>query len=125
VGWRKFWWLNVAILAFNTVNLVFLFLEIKWHRLHPTELVSTITPRSDGESTDKGNAPADNTHEIEAALADANAPFPNFEPDTAHQDALLGKGRPSKAQFKFHQPADAIHLGSLSSSLHGSFSLPS
>jgi hypothetical protein len=87
---------------------VFLFPETKWHRLHPTELVSTTPPRSDGASTDKTNGPGNNTHEIEAALADTNAPFPNFAPDAAHQDIFLGKGRPSKAQFKFYQPAD-IH----------------
>jgi hypothetical protein len=110
VGWRNFWWLNVAILAFNTVTLVFLFPETKWHRVHPSELASS-SPNdhgSDGSSNDKAHASLSNLNEIEVAVDDKNAPLPNFEPSAADPvDVYLGKGKPSKAQFRFWQPADS------------------
>ena len=96
------------MLAFNTVTLAFLFPETKWHRVHPSELASsTLNPGSDGSSTNKANGSLNNVSEIQAEVAGVNAPFSNFEaPTTSQQDVYLGKGRPSKSQFKFWQPAD-------------------
>ena len=107
VGWRNFWWLNVAILAFNTITLVFLFPETKWHRLHPSELASTSNNQSDVSSTDKRVASVNNVNEIEEAATDNMEPFPHMATsETAQQDPYLGKGKPSKGQFRLWQPAD-------------------
>lgn len=37
VGWRSFWWLNIAMLAAVIVLLIF-FPETKWHRVHPKDI---------------------------------------------------------------------------------------
>lgn len=83
VGWRSFWWLNVAAFAFIIVISVFLFPETKWHRLHPQEIHRTTSqerPQVNGD--EKGSA----AQEEEVA------------------DPFLHKGYPSKSQFNIYQP---------------------
>jgi MFS family permease len=37
VGWRNFWWLNVALTGLSLLVIAFMFPETKWHRLYPDE----------------------------------------------------------------------------------------
>jgi MFS family permease len=104
VGWRSFWWLNVAILAFNTITLIFLFPETKWHRLHPSELGHASPVASDVSSTDKGYASNSNVDDIKEKPVEPMCTLQHSE--TTLQDPYLGKGGPSRAQFKLWQPAD-------------------
>ena len=102
-GWRNFWWLNVAMLAFVIVMLIFGFPETKWHRKHPNELVNITSPLdlSSAEKVDikakagKGSLEKTPTPD---ALQDLG------HTETAQQDPYLGKGRPSKSQFGLYQP---------------------
>lgn len=74
-GWRSFFWLTVALAAFVTVLLVFTFPETKFHR---------------------GQTSYDRATDTKGPQVDEKA----VEADATSQDNILvGKGRPSKAQF--------------------------
>ena len=94
VGWRNFWWLNVALLTFSTVAIVFMFPETKWHRVHPTEVTEIRKSLSEG-SGEKGG--------IAAAISGLSK---LSQVETAARDPSLGHGRPSKQQWKPWQPRD-------------------
>lgn len=90
VGWRNFWWLNTALLLVCVLLNVFLFPETRWHR--PATLDQTVI------ASDK---PVDGTKEA----TEANPPVTEADltPAVTHQDPWLGRGKPSKAQFKLFQ----------------------
>jgi hypothetical protein len=108
-GWRNFWWLNVALHAVIFIAIVFGFPETKWHRLHPKEMIKQQQEQQQQHSSDeKVNV---ETHEQDpeklattptagtiGGLADLSAEA------TAARDPYLGRGKPSKAQFRVFQP---------------------
>ncbi|KLJ10828.1 hypothetical protein EMPG_13809 [Blastomyces silverae] len=89
--WRNFWWLNVGLLGFVLVLLIFLFPETRWPRSHPMDLVA-------------GNGVADETTTVKADSTDTASAKPSTEPDVetehANRDPYLRKGRPSLRQFR-------------------------
>ena len=101
VGWRNFWWLNVACLAVTfTISLVG-FPETKWHRLHPDELRAQGNPVSNpsseemvGQLMETTDAEKQSTVQVMPGLSHTA---------TALRDPFLGKGKPSKRQFNFFQ----------------------
>jgi len=94
VGWRNFWWLNVALFAAVLILLVFFFPETKWHRVHPSELARANTsPQSDISETEK---PIVGHSSITQDIDDGD--------DTA-PESFLHNGRPSKTQFRLYQQA--------------------
>lgn len=100
VGWRNFWWLNVACLAVTfTISLVG-FPETKWHRLHPDELRAQVSPVSNPSSEEMvgtretTDAEKQSTVQVMPGLSHAA---------TALRDPFLGKGKPCKRQFNFFQ----------------------
>ena len=99
-GWRNFWWLNVALHGATFVMLLFGFPETKWHRLHPDEMKAAaglsappseeqVKPAvlSDPEKSTATRDESDLTHTA-----------------TAQRDPFLGRGTPSKQQFRLFQP---------------------
>ncbi|KAI9690154.1 MAG: hypothetical protein M1822_009115 [Bathelium mastoideum] len=104
VGWRNFWWLNVAMIGASILLVIFGFPETKWHRLHPGEITHTsVTPPSEKagieESSDvEKHAPTD----ITVAPTTSNHDLSKIS--TAARDPHLGKGGPSKQQWAFLQP---------------------
>jgi hypothetical protein len=116
VGWRNFWWLNVAMLAFNIVTLVVLFPETKWHRMHPNEVApgGNVTPDGHGQGVQSDVSSTDKTHGGHSGVNDVDeietkGPMPDLglgHTDTAVADPYLGHGGPSRAQFRLWQPAD-------------------
>lgn len=87
VGWRNFWWLNVAMFVFIILLAIFAFPESKWHRVHPKEI-----HQSSAETIDAtGNS-----------AKEAKTPVAQEEEG---RDMFLHKGRPSKRQFHIYQPA--------------------
>lgn len=101
-GWRNFWWLNVGLLGGTFLICLLGFPETKWHRVHPDELRG-VTPET--KEQHRGENPT--TEEIEGADLEKST-LSNF-PDlshaiTAQRDPYIGKGTPSKQQFKFFQP---------------------
>jgi MFS family permease len=99
VGWRSFWWLNVAILAFNTITLTFTFPETKWHRTHPSEITNaspaTAGVTSDTSSADRGDFPTKGVDTVETRRKGPMSDLAHS--GTAQQDPYLGRGNLSKA----------------------------
>lgn len=107
-GWRSFWWLNTGLLLACLLWSIFLFPETRYHRTYtPDKFVG----RTQDESTSVG--------EKDAAKADegSNAGVPvkdtELAPALTHVDPWLGRGKPSKAQFKLFQPYDGNLLREL------------
>ena len=85
------------------VLLLFLFPETKWHRLHPNEIIQQNTALSSGEKlnniTIDGGQDEIVTPNEQDTTRDEDA-----EARIAEKDPYLGRGTPSKQQFKLWQP---------------------
>ncbi|KAI7498092.1 hypothetical protein KC367_g5355 [Hortaea werneckii] len=93
-GWRSFFWLTVALAAFVTVLLIVAFPETKYHR-----------SASSHPGTRHGTK---NSTEVQERSVDSEA---NSEKAvTAHDQVVVGKGRPSKAQWMPLQKPDSKWL---------------
>lgn len=93
VGWRSFFWLNVGLLGLVLALLIFFFPETRWHRSHPQEVT---------HAQNEPHPPDTNSSEPEKPVTvsqDENVAESN---DTL-SDPFLGKGYPSKSQFKLWQ----------------------
>ena len=101
VGWRNFWWLNVACLAFTFIVSLMGFPETKWHRSHPDQLRTQGKPASKPPSEEKV-AELKETTDAEKESTIQVTPDLSYAV-TAPRDPFLGKGKPSKQQFKFFQ----------------------
>ena len=96
--WQNFWWLNVAMHGTVFVMLLFGFPETKWHRPHPDEIRGMSSNSSSNERVvvdtvegfEKGIPPREMSDLSHTA--------------TAERDPYLGRGTPSKQQFKLYQP---------------------
>jgi MFS family permease len=102
VGWRSFFWLNVALLGAVFVAQLFLFPETKWHRVHPRELAVGTEPLAPISETDKTHTP----HHSE--IGDDSPAFHGVK--QSHEstpesglDPYLRKGYPAKSQFRLWQ----------------------
>lgn len=105
VGWRSFWWLNVGMVITSLIMVVFMFPETKYHRLHPDEIAAAHIGRADASSasSDEKNG-VDHFEEQKlgnVATRDTMPELSNVE--TAARDPYLGKGYPSKSQWKIFQ----------------------
>jgi MFS family permease len=92
VGWRSFFWLNVALLGFTLVLLVFLFPETKWQRNKPEESTQTQT---DLHTPDTNGSASEKQAEAKQAKQDKDEECDSDPP----ADPFLGRGSPSKRQF--------------------------
>ncbi|KAJ5606614.1 Major facilitator superfamily domain general substrate transporter [Penicillium lagena] len=92
VGWRSFFWLNVGLFGVLLLFQIFLFPETKWHRVHPSEVARE----------ENASAPAASESEPEKLVEDSKRENTNVE-DATERDPWLGRGRPSKKQFKMWQ----------------------
>lgn len=93
VGWRNFYWLNVAILAFAIIAVLVGFPETKWRRPAASEiLVTTQTP--DSPSKDMAVEKQDDSSGSGSGNVNTVA------------EADLGKSKPAKWQWKLLQPAE-------------------
>lgn len=90
VGWRSFFWLNVAFLGAVLLSQIFFFPETKWHRVHPDEV---------NRAQQRASDPAVEESEPEKPLEVTQESL-NVE---AAGDPYLHRGRPSKKQFKLWQ----------------------
>ena len=120
VGWRNFWWLNTALLGFVALYTIFLFPETKFNRdFAPTHsVVKGSPPLKSGSAEEMETRPGhnhDGTSAMDHADAEKGAPVQLQTQTTldstnglshvhTHQDPFLGRGRPSKAQWRLFQP---------------------
>ncbi|KAL1966227.1 hypothetical protein VTN77DRAFT_4779 [Rasamsonia byssochlamydoides] len=87
IGWRSFWWLNVALLATVIVPLIFFFPETKWHRVHPKDIHQGTPSSPDGVDSEKQPEERQGNMAVEEVA----------------QDPFLHRGYPSKQQFHLWQ----------------------
>jgi len=101
VGWRSFWWLNVALFVFLIIVAIFAFPETKWDRAHPKDVHPSPGPiESKTDSAgEKDNACSLQERSNEAVQAEVESP----SSDDEAIDPYLHKGKPSKGQFHIYQ----------------------
>ncbi|GMK54030.1 hypothetical protein CspeluHIS016_0106160 [Cutaneotrichosporon spelunceum] len=95
-GWRSFWWLSVALGCFNVLNILFVFPETRYKRVHSdTAKIADIADISDEKNVNDhvehqhGETASQSSHPVDAEAGTA---------------AVAGHGRPSKQQWKLWQP---------------------
>ena len=109
VGWRNFWWLNVAVLAFSFLLIVFGFPETKWHRAHPSEKINTSSPPAEKiteADLPTSSPPEKSTTTTQQGIShteNTNGTTP-LEHTATHVDPWLGRGSPNKLQWRAFQP---------------------
>lgn len=107
LGWRSFWWLNVGMIAVSLLLVVFAFPETKWHRPHPMEIAPRAPESHDGSSSSSpvnDKVSAGHVEDIEIHQFDSKSGMPELAATkTADRDPYLGKGYPSKQQWKLFQ----------------------
>ncbi|KIW08324.1 hypothetical protein, variant [Verruconis gallopava] len=112
VGWRAFWWLNVALHGLTFVMVFFMFPETKWQRGTFKEQLARATGTSqlaekDVEKED-GSQPASTADDDQVkptVTANSHVSQSNdlVGVKTADRDPYLGKGTPKKSQWMFFQ----------------------
>ncbi|KAH6985177.1 major facilitator superfamily domain-containing protein [Ilyonectria destructans] len=101
VGWRNFWWLNIAMTGFSLVLGIFGFPETKWcraeadHTDHTT--ISSTAMKSTIEQEEAVSSHNDSEKQVSGVGESAQEPAPDADPS-------LGKGTPSKQQWSLFQP---------------------
>ena len=105
VGWRNFWWLNVAINSFVFFAVLLGFPETKWHRLYTNGINANIqVPGFPGHGSTIETR-HDSPDSESAVVAGGFAGKPKL---TRTLDAVTdmhpGKSKPSKHQWKLLQP---------------------
>ncbi|KAJ9664370.1 hypothetical protein H2198_000299 [Neophaeococcomyces mojaviensis] len=75
VGWRNFWWFNVALNGAIALAVLLGFPETRWHRVHPAEL------SIDGQTSSglRGQGFIDDESEMPQVIAHENI-TPSAEP---------------------------------------------
>jgi MFS family permease len=96
-GWRSFWWLNTGLLGLSLLMVVFMFPETKWTRAHPVHDDAPMAIEQSAIETEKFGTAS----EIDR-MPSNTAPLEHIE--TAARDPYLGKGSPSKAQWRLFTP---------------------
>ncbi|PNS14916.1 hypothetical protein CAC42_2145 [Sphaceloma murrayae] len=101
LGWRPFWWLNVGVVALSTLLVIFGFPETKYHRV--------FQDNPDSASPNKSISPTASQEKDLANIEKSETITSNGPKDlslsaTAARDPYLGKGKPSKQQWKLFQP---------------------
>ncbi len=108
MGWQKFWWLNAGLFSFTFLSNLFLFPETKSHRVHPIDLGNQSSDISDQASKNSETPSKTPKNDAQADTVEMASSFPKLASlETAQKDPFLGKGAPSKTQFRLHQSADS------------------
>ncbi|MCJ1433697.1 hypothetical protein MMC27_003061 [Xylographa pallens] len=100
-GWRSFWWLNTGLCALAFVFVLIGFPETKYHRVYESGVQDTAPAFT---TTEKLHASShDSKLSADAASNDDQKAIPSPTSYTQN-DSHLGKGRPSRSQWKLLQP---------------------
>lgn len=107
-GWRNFWWLNVALHGVIFILLIFFFPETMWHRLHPKEIIAQHnaqkTTSSSEEKVAASNVEGSDPEKTATRTAQDAMLSELSTTATMERDPYLGKGTPSKSQFRPFTP---------------------
>jgi MFS family permease len=101
VGWRNFWWLNVALHAVIFLISLVGFPETKWHRRHPTE--ARIIRAGDSSPTNDKETESEGIEKIDTEKQSPTRELAVTKQTTSMRDPYLGKGSPKKSQFGLWQ----------------------
>jgi len=112
LGWRSFWWLNTALLGFTALCCIFLFPETKFKReFIPAHSQVSTSPPLKASTEQVEETPATNDTSVvdhadpeKTAPVQSNAESNNLTHVHTHQDPWLGRGKPSKKQWRIAQP---------------------
>ena len=106
VGWRSFWWLNVALNLFTLLVLLVGLPETKWHRVSSREL-GTVTRESEPPTEKAKSDLRPNVSETSTPPYDQPLTPPELsEPQGSSNKICLGRGRPSIQQWQFFVTSD-------------------
>ena len=94
VGWRAFWWLNVGMVGLSIIMVLFMFPETRWDRSGAENTLDDGSPVAN-DSDEKVEKTMDFESTTQGGLTHT---------ETAARDPYLGRGNPSKAQWRLFQP---------------------
>lgn len=119
LGWRSFWWLNTGLLAFTAICCIFLFPETKFNRsFAPQHSAVTGSPpikNGSAEMVESAALNGDNS-DLEKTVSvqpTKTARSSNLAHVHTHQDPFLGRGKPSKQQWRLWQKYEGNFLKEL------------
>jgi MFS family permease len=117
VGWRSFWWLNTGLLGLSVVLAIVAFPETKWHRMHPDEIIKQAAAQAKASPPLSTEGKEDARNTVQDTEKSGGVGHPTTTEDnvlsheaTAERDPWLGRGSPSKQQWKLFQPNKAPFL---------------
>ena len=94
-------WLNVGLIGAIFLMCLFGFPETKWHRLHPNEMRKAVSKSMANPASEKAAGELIEDGDIERSTSKRTDGLARST--TAQRDPYLGKGTPSKQQFKLFQ----------------------
>ena len=98
-GLESFWWFNVGILSLSLVMVILLFPETKWHRPYASAKI----PEGTSPDTFSGEGASKSAKSQEENINGPDQTDLERSPTEA-KDPWLGKGEPSRQQWKLFQP---------------------
>ena len=107
VGWRSFWWFNVAVNSFVFFAVLIGFPETKWHRSRKDEVeVGVEMPVNPSINSSK-----EMEHDSPGSKSSAIYQLPASDRQHAgvfheYKNTHVGKGSPSKSQWNLLQPSE-------------------
>lgn len=114
VGWRNFWWFYTALLGFTLICCIFLFPETKFNRVFaPSHSMVSPSPPLKSGSDELVEEVGNTTAAVDQSDPEKDAPVQSKQPveegnTLSHvhtdNDPWLGRGKPSKEQWRLWQP---------------------
>lgn len=102
----SFWWLNTGLLGLSIISTIFLFPETKYERPFVSQALAT-APLTEAKISEKQIENGNSDDNIAPQATNGSAPMSHIK---THDDPSLGKGRPSKQQWKLFQPYKAGNI---------------
>lgn len=107
VGWRNFWWLNVAINVFVFFAVLFCFPETKWDRREAGALPKLTQVPEDARGDPTPTRILDKLEDQAiVGMEPEKQDIQVLQDSPGSLDARLGQGRPYKAQWRLFQPSE-------------------
>ncbi|OJJ52757.1 hypothetical protein ASPSYDRAFT_95125 [Aspergillus sydowii CBS 593.65] len=114
VGWRSFFWLNTGLLCTILLLLLLFCPETNWNRTCVSDTEQSIAaPARSTDTTDTDGPDKPEVVELEEHIEVASPEKATTVGNTADADSWLGKGYPSKKQFKLWHRDNNVGFRSL------------
>lgn len=114
VGWRSFFWLNTGLLCTILLLLLLFCPETNWNRTCVSDTEQSIAaPARSTDTTDTDGPDKPEVVELEEHIEVASPEKATTVGNAAYADSWLGKGYPSKKQFKLWHRDNNVGFRSL------------